>query len=196
VNKSDGQNRDVTSILEDLRAGDDSARNELFEAVYGQLHAMARARWAGVPPRDTLQPTALVHEAFAKMVKNEGVSWESRRHFFATASLVMQSILVRQARRHTTLKRGEGYERKSYEEIESEGAALEQQAVQILEIDEALDELVRIDPERADVVRMRYFGGLRDAEIAELLGVSIATVGRRWASARAWLAVRLDSEDS
>jgi len=174
----------ITSLLARWRAGDPEALQSLITLVYAQLRRLAQFHLRGERPDHTLQATALAHEAYLRMVGVHTKEYQNRAHFFAVCSRVMRQILVDHAREHRALKRGEGVEPFSLE------AALTvpvQSNVDILEVDESLERLQRLDPEKCQIVEMRFFGGLNSDEIAEVLGVSVITVRRKWAIAKAWL---------
>ena len=174
----------VTRLLRALTDGEIQAGEELLPLVYQELHRMA-ARYLRHERRDhTLQPTALVHEAYLKLVDQREVQWQGRRHFFGLAAQMMRRILVDHARRLRFVKRGGDWVRIPFDEVEPLGI---ERPDELVALDQALSELATIDPERARIVELRYFGGLEVQEIAELLGLSIPTVNRRWRAARAWL---------
>jgi RNA polymerase sigma factor (TIGR02999 family) len=175
----------VTELLRAWRQGDRAAEADLLPLVYGELRARA-ARALGRERSDhTLQPTALVHEAYLRLVGQEQVDWQDRAHFFAIAAKLMRQILIDHARRHGSAKRGGGREPVSLEVVgEVAGQA---PAADLLALDEALTRLARFDPAAAQVVELRYFGGLTVEETAGALGRSASTVVRQWRAARAWL---------
>ena len=178
------QTHDVTGILQEWRNGDKSAAERLFPLVYDELKRQAQRYLARERSDHTLQPTALVHEAYLKMVDQTVLSAENRTHFFGIASRVMRQILVDHARMHNAEKRGGAAQRFSIEDFD---VLPEQQAADILELDEALQKLEAIDERKASVVDMRFFGGLKETEIAEVLGVTEKTVRRDWQFAKLWL---------
>src|SRR5262252_6769965 len=181
---------DVTQILTAIEQGDPHAAAELLPLVYDELRRLAAARLAEEKPGQTLQPTALVHEAYVRLVGTErDQHWNSRGHFFAAAAEAMRRILVEQARRKHSLKRGGGHIRQDLDEIDI--AAPEPQE-DVLALDEALTRLAATDRQAADLVQLRYFAGLPLPEAAEVLGVSPRTAGRLWAFARAWLRREVD----
>ncbi|REJ75166.1 MAG: RNA polymerase subunit sigma-70 [Acidobacteria bacterium] len=177
---------DITRLLADLGAGDDKALGELFAAVYDQLHDMAhgqRRRWRG---EQTLNTTALIHEAYLKLASVDHPRWEDRGHFFAVACRAMRQILMDRARHSAAEKRGGDLERESVSEIVH--PALDAQVSEdLLALDAALDRLEAMDERQARVVECRFFGGLNVEETAEAVGASTATVKRDWRTARAWL---------
>ena len=157
---------------------------ELLPAVYAELRRLAAAMSAQLPAGQTLQPTALVHEAYLRLVRHQDPGWEGRRHFFGAAARAMREILIEQARRRASHKHGGKAQRVEL----SEGLALiEPPAEDLLALDEALDRLAAEDAEAARLVQLRYFAGLTLSEAAQVLGVSPRTADRLWAYARAWL---------
>jgi RNA polymerase sigma factor (TIGR02999 family) len=175
---------DITLLLAELRAGNRSAESRLLPLVYDELRRVARHYMRAERRDHTLQPTALVHEAYMRLAGQRDVDWQNRAHFFAVAAQLMRRILVDHARAHKAEKRG-GTEPK----IElGEGLALtEEKATELLAVDEALTRLAECDPRQARIVELRFFGGLSEEEAAEVLGVSARTVKRDWSVARAWL---------
>lgn len=174
---------DITCILQALTAGDDRAGDELFTVVYGELRRIARALSARERPDHTLQPTAVVHEAYLRLVGEESPRWENRAHFFAAAAEAMRRILIDHARRKASLKRGGGHRRSSLTDLPEPDARLED----LLALDQALDRLEERDPAMAEVVKLRYFAGLSVEETAKALGTSPRSVNRAWTAARSWL---------
>ena len=164
--------------------GDLSALDKLMPLVYAELHRIARRVWSHHHKNDTLQPTALINEAYLKLANAENASFQDRCHFFAVASTAMRQILVNHAKSHLSAKRGGGLANVSLDEAQQ---AVDQEAVEIVSLHEALDALHAVDPRKSKVVEMRYFGGLSIEETAEALGVSIGTVNRDWRLARSWL---------
>jgi RNA polymerase sigma factor (TIGR02999 family) len=180
----------VTHLLDAAGRGDASAREELWATVYEELHRLARGHIAGEAPGRTLQPTALVHEAFLKLIGGEAIAWSSRHHFFGAAARAMRQILVDDARRRRRLKRGGQYERVPLSaNIPFDGA----DPTRILIVDEALSRLERADRGLAEVVLLRVFAGLSGDDTARILGVSSRTIDSRWRFARAWLRRELET---
>lgn len=183
--------RDVTALLVRLTDGDRGALDEILPLIYDELRALA-GRYFGREHRrhqHTLQPTALVHEAYLQLVNQRAVSWESRSHFFGAAANLMRQILIQHARRHSAEKRGGEFEKVQLEEsiiIQSNEKSFE-----LLALDEALEELARFDEQKAKIVELRYFGGLSVEETAAVLGVSEITVKRHWRVAKGWLYEKL-----
>lgn len=172
---------DVTTLLAKAAGGDAHSLNQLYEQVYAELRDIAVRKMASERPSHTLQPTALVHEAYLRLGGAEQSKFENRAHFFAAAAEAMRRILVDSARRHSQLKRGGGQERVELNETRI-AAPVEDE--KLLLVNEALDDLAREDPVKAEVVKLRYFVGLKHQEIADALGVSEPTVRRHWAVAR------------
>ena len=172
---------DLTELLGHAAGGDRHSLNQLYELVYAELRAMAAQKMASERPGHTLQPTALVHEAYLRLGGAEGFPFKNRAHFFAAAAEAMRRILVDSARRHGQLKRGGDQERVELNET-SIAAPMEDE--KLLLVNEALDALAREDPLKAEVAKLRYFVGLKHREIADVLGVSEITVHRHWAVAR------------
>lgn len=180
---------DVTMAFVAIEMGDERARTRLLEMVYDDLRAMARAKMAHEPAGHTLQPTALVHEAFVRLV-GDGVAWQSRAQFFAAASLAMRRILVDRARRVKAKKRGGVAMQESVWDstpvLRDEGDATEE-SLDLEALDEALAKLDRMDARLSRIVHLRFFAGMTNEQIAEMTESSERTVKRDWAFARAWL---------
>ena len=175
----------VTEILDRLQSGDRQAAAELLPAVYDELRKLAEARLALEQPGHTLQATALVHEAYLRLVGNEDRPvWEGRRHFFGAAAEAMRRILVDSARRRRAAKRGGAGVAVPLDEAL---LVIEDPAIDILALDDLLAQLAARDPAAAELVRLRYFAGLTQAEAAEVLEVPLRTIERTWTYARAWL---------
>ncbi|MHB0955492.1 MAG: ECF-type sigma factor [Pirellulaceae bacterium] len=180
---------DVTRILGKIEAGDPTAAEQLLPLVYEELRKLAAAKMAQEKPDQTLQATALVHEAYLRLVNvQEAQHWDSRRHFFAAAAEAMRRILVESARRKQSLKRGRASVREELDELNLVGPV---QSDHICELNAALEELKEADPEAAELVTLRYFAGLTSKQAAEILGVSPRTADRMWDYARAWLFKKL-----
>lgn len=177
---------EVTPRPEALRAGDARAEAALLESLYGELRQLARAKMAREQPGQTLQPTALIHEAWLRIGGSDGEArFENRAHFFAAAAEAMRRILIERARRRQAARHGGGAEHVPLDEVEI--AAPTANDDQLLALHEALDALALHDPRKAELVKLRYFAGLEIEEAAELLGISGATAKRDWQYARAWL---------
>jgi RNA polymerase sigma factor (TIGR02999 family) len=187
----DSHPQSVNRVLEALRAGEQGAFDELFPLVYDELHGIAareRRRWEG---DETLDTTALVNEAYLKLVDQSAPDWQSRAHFLAVAATAMRQILIDYAKRKRAAKRGGGQPHLSLHELEAalhrdEGASGSRDEV-LLALDEALNRLQRREPRQARIVECRFFGGMSIEDTAEALGISPATVKRGWAMAQAWL---------
>lgn len=178
---------EVSGFFERLSHGDEQAAERLLEVVYAELRALAAAKLAREPAGQTLQPTALVHEAWLRLVNDERRDWKSRRYFFGACAEAMRRILVERARRKQRFRHGGGRERVSEDVIESVPAEDPASAVDILAVDEALAKLAAEDPQKAELVKLRFFAGLTLDQVARTLGLSPATVDRHWAYARAFL---------
>jgi RNA polymerase sigma factor (TIGR02999 family) len=179
---------EVTQLLAAARQGREGAADQLLELVYGQLRAIAGHQMVAVPAGGTLQPTALVHEAYLRLFGGKDVRWEDRRQFFGAAARAMRDLVIEQARRHATAKRGGGRKRVN---LENALVSTQEQADELLALDEAMQQLAAINAESAEVVMLRYFAGMTVPETAEVLGISPSTVDRHWRYARAWLRPRV-----
>jgi RNA polymerase sigma factor (TIGR02999 family) len=175
---------DVTRILNAIERGDAGATDELLPLVYEELRRLAAQKLSHETPGQTLQATALVHEAYIRLVGNETQGWSSKGHFFAAAAEAMRRILVENARRKKRGKHGGDYRRLDLATVDP---AIEGPVEDILILDETLDKLANEDPAAAQLVKLRYFSGLTVAEAAAGLGISLRTAEREWAYARAWL---------
>jgi RNA polymerase sigma factor (TIGR02999 family) len=175
---------DVTALLSDWSEGKEEALERLTPIVYDELRRLARRYLARERRDHTLQSTALVHEAFLKLVDQKNVRWQNRAHFFAIAAQMVRRILVDHARAHQADKRGAGLPKLSLDE--AIGVA-EKRDLEVLALDDALKSLARIDPQQARIVELRFFAGLSIEETAEIVGVSPATVKRDWVTAKAYL---------
>jgi RNA polymerase sigma factor (TIGR02999 family) len=175
---------DVTRILQSMEAGDARAAEELLPLVYGELRKLAASKMAHESPNQTLQPTALVHEAWLRLTGNEDVKWNGRAHFFGAAAEAMRRILIDNARRKSARRHGGGQQRVDVEDVDIAAPMKEDE---LLAINDALDELAKTEKQKAELVKLRYFVGLTVEEAAEILGVSVPTARRWWSYARAWL---------
>jgi RNA polymerase sigma-70 factor (ECF subfamily) len=182
---SDG---DITKLLAAMRRGDPEAEANLIALVYDDFHALARRYMTRERPDHTLQPTALVNEAYLRLLHDRPADWQGRSHFFAAASIVMRRILVDHARSRAAGKRAGGRQRVDLNEFM---ASASPRIEQMLILDEALTRLAEWDSRQARLVEMIYFGGLTESEAAEVLGISERTVKRDWRAARAWLQSQL-----
>ncbi len=178
--------QNVTQLLLAWGLGDEAARDELIPLVYDTLHRIARHHLRGERGGHTLQTTALINEAYLKLVE-QSVSWQSRAHFFGIAARLMRQILVDHARARQRLKRGGDRQQISLAAVE--GA--QGQAADLLALDEALETLTEVDPQGSRIVELRFFGGLTIEETAQVMGISTPTVERGWRAARAWLQTEL-----
>jgi RNA polymerase sigma factor (TIGR02999 family) len=184
---------DVTQILGQIEKGDGQAAEKLLPLVYEELRKLAAAKMAQENPGQTLQATALVHEAYLRLVDVEKTQhWDSRGHFFVAAGEAMRRILVDQARRRRSERHGGGLNRHALEHVE---IAASEPSLDVVAINEALARFEKIDKLKADLVKLRYFAGLTIPQAAETLGVSAATADRYWAYARAWLHAELKKDD-
>ena len=172
---------DITLVLQSVGRGESKASEELFPLVYGELRRLAAVRLAGEAAGHTLQPTALVHEAWLQLVGDGDRTWKNREHFFGVAASAMRRILVDNARRKSALKHGGGQSRVPIEDLE---ITAETPGEHILLINEAMQWLEKEDPEKARIVSLKFFGGLTNEEVAESTGVSLRTVMRQWICAK------------
>ena len=182
----------VTRILSTLAQGNERDADELLKIVYDQLRKLATARLNQEQSGQTLQPTALVHEAYLRLVDQQHQQhWDSRGHFFAAAAEAMRRILIENARRKAALKRGGDQNRIA---ITAVHAVAEARNEDLLALDEAVTEFERIEPHKAELVKLRFFAGIEEAEAAEVLGISRATAARWWAFSKAWLYERISGD--
>jgi RNA polymerase sigma factor (TIGR02999 family) len=175
---------DVTQVLSAIQRGDPKAADELLPLVYEELRKLAAAKMAREAAGQTLQPTALVHEAWLRLAGAANQSWQNRAHFFAAAAEAMRRILIDNARRKRALRHGGGQARVDLEAVEVAAPGDDEE---LLALNEALDKLAAQDKDKAELVKLRYFVGLTIEEAAQLLGISEPTAKRWWAYARAWL---------
>ena len=180
-----------TRVLDDIQQGKEEAADKLLPLVYEELRKLAAHKMASEAPGQTLQPTALVHEAWLRLIGDESKTWDSRGHFFAAAAEAMRRILIERARAKRRLRRGAGGERIPLEHVT---VASDDPPETVLAIHEALEELAAHDPFKAELVKMRYFVGLSQDEIAHALGLYVPTIRRHWAIARAWLYAEMKSQ--
>jgi RNA polymerase sigma factor (TIGR02999 family) len=185
---------DVTRILSAIDEGDPRAAEQLLPLVYSELRRLATVKMANESPGQTLQATALVHEAFLRLVdKDQPQNWNGRGHFFAAAAEAMRRILVERARHKQSLKAGGGRRRQELPDIELAGGG---NRLDLLALDAALEKLEQQDSRRAQVIKLRFFTGLTIAETAKVLGVSESTADNDWAYARSWLRVEIEGQNS
>ena len=180
----------VTRLLREFRPGDAAAASRLMELIYPELKKLARARLRNERAGYDLQPTALVHEAYMRLVAHEHHTWENRAHFYAAAANTMRRILIDHARHRQAQKR-EGEQ--TMLSLDHALNLSQEQSVELLDLDEALSDLEKLSPRQARVVELRYFAGLSVPEVASALGVNPRTVDRDWAIARSWLRARLEA---
>lgn len=184
---------DVTRVLSEIERGDPAAAEQLLPLVYAELRRLASARLANEKPGQTLQATALVHEAYMRLIApSDPPSWESRGHFFAAAAESMRRILIDQARRKKTARAGGDRKRVSLAIVEPE---TEPDDVDLLALDDALAKLEALHPRKSRLVKLRYFAGLTIAQAAEALGIATSTADADWVYAKGWLRLELEKED-
>ena len=174
----------VSAVLQAAQAGDRQAAADLLPLVYAELHQLARARLARQPPGQTLQPTALVHEAYLRLANWESAPWHDRAQFIGVAALVMRQVLTMHARKRAATKRGGGQLQVSVSDQPARGTV---EILDMLALDRALTDLEGINPQACRIVELRFFGGLAIDEIADCLAISPATVKRSWTFAKTWL---------
>ena len=184
---------EVTLVLRAAGRGEAGASDKLWSIVYDELHQIARRQLAGEYNRRHLSTTALVHEAYLRLVDDKKIDWENRNHFYGIAARVMRRVLVDNARKYRALKRGGGVRDESFDEAR---IMQEDKVQEVLDIDDALTQLCKIHDRWCRVVECKYFGGLKENEIAELLNVSVRTVERDWVKARAWLYNYLNAQEN
>jgi RNA polymerase sigma factor (TIGR02999 family) len=182
--------KEVTRVLDAIQQGDPRAADELLPLVYDELRRLAAQRMAHEAPGQTLQATALVHEAWLRLGGDDQPSWQNRAHFFAAAAEAMRRILIDNARRKNYLRHGGGAERVNLDGLDLAASVDDEQ---LLALNEALDHLATHDATKAQVVKLRFFAGLTNEQVARVLGVSEPTVKRHWAYARAWLFREMNS---
>jgi RNA polymerase sigma factor (TIGR02999 family) len=176
---------DITLMLIELTDGNQDVVDQILPHIYGELRRLAGSYLRRERSDHTLQPTALVHEAYMKLVDQRQVKWQNRAHFFGIAAQVMRRILMDHARKHKAEKRGGEADKLP---LEDEILVVStNRSDQLLALDEALETLAKLDPQKAKIVELRYFGGLSIEETAEVIGVSVPTINRQWRTAKAWL---------
>lgn len=181
----------ITQLLDAWSAGDPEALSDLMPLVVSELHEMAARYMRREGPGQTLQPTALVNEVYLRLIGRRTVRWQNRAHFFAFAGQSMRRILVDRARHKRAIKRGSGSAKISLDEVLD---FAQDQDLDLIAVDEALKALAEVDPRRAKIVELRFFGGLSVEETAEVLGISKSTVKREWSTAKLWLTGELKRE--
>lgn len=191
MRNSELQASEVTRILSDIRNGNAQAAKELLPLVYDELRRLAALKMAHETPGQTLQPTALVHEAWLRLGGRENQAWNGRAHFFGAAAEAMRRILIDNARRKRARRHGGGQQRMDVEEIEIAMAVKDDD---LLEVNEALERFAAQDRQKAELVKLRYFTGLTIDETADILGISAPTAKRWWAYARAWLHKEIEDQ--
>jgi RNA polymerase sigma factor (TIGR02999 family) len=184
---------EVTLLLAAWSKGDQSALDKMMPLVYAELHRIARQAWSQQPHNHTLQPTALINEAYLKLAHVENATFQDRCHFFAVACTAMRQILVNHAKSRLAEKHGRGLAKVSLDDVQP---AVHQEAAEIVALHEALEALHAVDPRKSMVVEMRYFGGLSIEETAAAMSVSVATVNRDWRLARSWLIREMNRQSS
>jgi len=180
----------VTRLLNSLGQGDAKAADELLAVVYAQLRQLAAGKMASERPGHTIQPTSLVHEAWLRLGGGGNQNWESRAHFFGAAAEAMRRILIETARRKQAARHGGGQQRLDVDELEISAGVKDDE---LIEVNEVLEKFATLDPQKAELVKLRYFVGLTLEETAEVLGVSVPTVKRWWSYSRAWLRAEMAS---
>ena len=181
---------DATLLLIAVEQGDPKAAGRLLDLVYEELRRLARSKMAREAPGQTLQPTALVHEAWLRLVGSQSPSYANRAHFFSAAAEAMRRILIDRARRKLAVRHGGGIQRVELDEL---NVASPDSDHQLLQVNEALEELVKKHPAQAEVVKLRYFAGMTNEEVAQTLDVSVATVKNYWTFARAWMFAKINN---
>jgi RNA polymerase sigma factor (TIGR02999 family) len=177
--------KNVTQLLADWRGGDNQALEELMPLVYQELHRLADYYLRRERQGHTLQATALINEAYMKIIDQHSVNWQNRAHFFGVAAQMMRRILVDHARSHLYAKRGGGAQKLTIDE--AIGVPQQERDLELVALDDALNRLAEIDPQQCRIIELRFFGGLTIEETAEVLGISPATVKREWNWAKTWL---------
>ncbi len=183
----------ATELLERVQSGDSTAKQLLTRTLYDEFRGLAAAYLRREPPGITLQPTALVHEAYLKLIDQRRIDWQGRTHFFAIGAQAMRRILVDHARARSRLKRGGDAQRVA---LTDDLTLSNRNDVDLLAVDEVLEKLAKLDPRQASLVELRFFGGLTMDEVARMLQISKRTAEAEWTMARAWLRRELSGEDS
>ena len=194
MSDSESNASEVTRILSAVRNGDDQAAKELLPLVYDELRQLAASKMAHENPGQTLQATALVHEAWLRLGGEENQAWNGRPHFFGAAAEAMRRILIDNARRKRAVRHGGGQLRVDLQEVEIEVAEVAVKDDDLLDVNAALESFAAQDKQKAELVKLRYFTGLTIEEAAEILGVSTPTANRWWAYARAWLHKEIEDQ--
>ena len=183
---------DVTRILNAIERGDARVADELLPLVYEELRTIAAHKMSQESPGHTLQATALVHEAYIRLVGSDAQDWSGRNHFLAAAAEAMRRILIERARRKKRIKHGGGLKRHDFDGVD---IAIEGLSYDLIALDEALEKLAKIDEVKADLVKLRYFAGLTGKQAANVLGISQSTADEHWAYVRAWLRLEITKGD-
>lgn len=183
---------EVTQLLINWSNGDKAALDDLVPMVQAELRRIARRYMRREDPGHTLQTSALINEAYIRLIDQQDVQWQNRAHFFAVAAQVMRHILVDHARRHAYAKRGGGARKVSLDEAT---VSTEQRAAELIALDDALNKLAALDPRKSKIIELRFFGGLNIEETAEAMKISSPTVQREWRSAKAWLRREMNKSD-
>lgn len=186
--------RDVTRILSAIEKGDAKAADELLPLVYEELRLLAVQKMANEQPGQTLQATALVHEAYLRLAGSESQHWDSRGHFYVAAAEAMRRILIDNARRKKSLRRGGAHKRVEFDTAILKSEKSDEKDA-LIALDEALQKLTESDPVKADLVKLRYFAGLTIEEAAGILGISTATADRYWDYSKSWLRVEISPDN-
>ena len=194
MSDSESNASEVTRILSAIRNGDAQAAKELLPLVYDELRQLAASKMAHENPGQTLQATALVHEAWLRLGGEENQAWNGRPHFFGAAAEAMRRILIDNARRKRAVRHGGGQQRVDLQEVEIEVAEVAVKDDDLLDVNAALERFAAQDKQKAELVKLRYFTGLTIEEAAEILGVSMPTAKRWWAYARAWLHKEIEDQ--
>ena len=184
---------DVTRLLRSVASGNRADLDALLSAIYDDLHRLAANQMQAERRDHTLQPTALVHEAYMKLIDQRSTEWQDRLHFFAVAARIIRRVLVDHARTRASMKRGGGRDRVPMDRVSS---VVDAPDVDLVALDEALEELARLDARQAQVVELRFFAGLTIEEVAQFLSIGHRSVDRDWTCARAWLYSRLAGDDA
>lgn len=182
----------VSELLQAWRAGDPAALERLTPLVYAELHRLAHRYMRRENAGHTLQTSALVNEAFVRLLEHQQVDWQNRAHFFGLAAQMMRHILLDHARTQTRAKRGGGARQVAFDET---AIVSGERAAELIALDDALNDLAALDPRKSRLVELRFFGGLNNEEVAEVLGMSLRTVEREWRKAKAWLHRALNKRD-
>lgn len=183
--------KSITRLLLDWHLGDASAMDKLMPLVYDELHYLAAVYLRREPAGHTLQPTALVHEAYLRLVDQQDVEWQNRVHFFGVAARLMRQILVDHARRQHATRRGGGWQKVTLDEAIN---IFKERDVNLIRLDDALITLEKFDPRASHIVELRFFGGLTIEEVAEVLNLSVATTNREWRASKLWLLREIGGE--